>query len=121
MLGFNFGALSNRCRRRMALPDFDEPQLIELLQSQLAELKPSYHVRDAKYARIAARRVGRGRGSLGFANARAIATLVDVASERQTARVMAARRAAAGDASAAAAVDVFELTRRPARPERQRL
>ena len=48
MLGFNFGALSNRCRRSMALPDFDEPQLIELLQSQLSELKPSYHVRGAK-------------------------------------------------------------------------
>jgi len=63
----------------MTLADFDEPQLIELLHAQLAELKPSYHVRDAKYVRIAARRVGRARGSLGFANARAITTLVDVA------------------------------------------
>ena len=44
VLGFNFGALSHRCRRQMALPDFDEAQLIELLQSQLAELKPRYHV-----------------------------------------------------------------------------
>jgi len=68
-------------------------------------------VSDPKYVRIAARRLGRGRGDLGFGNARAVAALVEEASERQTARVMGARRAASAGAPPSAPVDVFEITR----------
>ena len=77
---------------RFALADFNDDELIELLQCQLQATKSSYHVCDDKYVRIAARRVGKGRGNLGFGNARAIQALVDVASERQSARVIAERR-----------------------------
>ena len=74
------------------MQDFDEAQLGALLSARLAQTKPRYHVSDPKYVRIAARRLARGRGDLGFGNARAVAALVEEASERQTARVMGARR-----------------------------
>ena len=48
-----------------------------------------------RYARAAARRLGKGRGNVGFANARAVESLVELAAERQTARVLAERRAGA--------------------------
>ena len=92
VLAFNNGAMASRFRRRYALPDFTDAELIELLQSQLRQTKPFYHVCDEKYIRIAARRVGKGRGNLGFGNARAIQTFLDVSSERQTARVVAERK-----------------------------
>ena len=47
-----------------------------LLDGTLARMKPSYHVCDDKYVRIAARRIGKGRGSLGFGNARAVQALL---------------------------------------------
>ena len=91
VLSFNNGALQSRFRRKYDLPDFTDEELIELLRGQLESTKARYHVVD-KYLRIAARRVGKGRGSLGFGNARAIQTLLDVASEKQTARVVAERK-----------------------------
>jgi SpoVK/Ycf46/Vps4 family AAA+-type ATPase len=104
ILGFNQGALSSRFRRRYALPDFSDEELIELLHAQLERAKPRYHVSDDKYVRIAARRLGKGRGALGFGNARAVEVALDVASERQTARVMAERKAGG-------APDIFEFAR----------
>ena len=61
--------LANRIRRRFELSDFTDPELIELLESELERTRPAYHVADDKHVRIAARRVGKGRGSLGFGNA----------------------------------------------------
>ena len=42
------------------------------LQAASCKLQASYRVSDDKYVRIAAARVGKGRGSLGFGNARAV-------------------------------------------------
>jgi len=104
ILGFNNGALSSRFRRRYELADFEDHELIEMLHGQLKATKPFYHVCDEKHIRIAARRVGKGRGSLGFGNARAIDGVIDLASERQTARVVAERRAGLSP-------DIFEFKR----------
>ena len=104
VVGFNHGALSSRFRRRYELADFEDGELIELMNGQLKAAKPFYHVCDEKHIRIAARRVGKGRGSLGFGNARAIQGVIDLASERQTARVVAERRAGLSP-------DVFEFQR----------
>jgi len=104
VLGFNNGALASRMRRRFALADFDDEELIALLERLLATAKPSYHVQDAKYVRLAARRVGKGRGSLGFGNARAVQALLDAAAERQTARIVAERRRGLS-------ADIFEFER----------
>ena len=92
LLGFNYGALSARFRRRYDLPDFGDAELIELMQSMLQEAKPKYHVADDKYVRIAARRVGKGRGAVGFGNAFAVKAVLERAYERQTARVVAERK-----------------------------
>ena len=91
-MNFNNGALASRLRRRFALPDFDDAELLQLLRSQL-RTRPNYHVRDDKYLRIATRRLGKGRGSLGFGNARAVQADLELAFERQTARVVAERKA----------------------------
>ena len=104
ILGFNTGMLANRIRRRFELSDFSDPELIELLESELERTRPAYHVADDKHVRIAARRVGKGRGSLGFGNARAVQNLLDAAVERQTARVVAERRAGLRP-------DIFEFQR----------
>ena len=57
ILGFNTGMLANRIRRRFELSDFSDPELIELLESELERTRPAYHVADDKHVRIAARRV----------------------------------------------------------------
>ena len=95
VLAFDGGGLSSRIRRRIALPDFTDGELIALLEHRLATNKPNYHVSADKYLRIAGRRLGKARGALGFTNARAVHALVDLAAERQTARVVAQRAAAA--------------------------
>ncbi len=104
LLPFNNGALASRLRRRFALPDFTDDELIELLEAQLARTRPAYRLSDGRYARAAARRLGKGRGSLGFANARAVEALLELAAERQTARVLAERREGAQP-------DIFRIER----------
>ena len=48
-------------------------RLLEMLESQLRSSKAAYHVADPKHVRIAARRVGRGRGAVGRGGERAVA------------------------------------------------
>ena len=98
------GGLASRFPRHFKLPDFNDEELVELLKREFQSTKPKYHVTDEKYLRIAARRVGKGRGSTGFGNARAIQALLDLSSERQTQRVVAARKVGNDP-------DIFEFTR----------
>ena len=114
LLAFNNGALSSRFRRRYSLADYTDDELIELLQRELTTTKPSFHVSDDKYVRIAARRLGKGRGDIGFGNARAVQSLLATASERQTARVVASRKA--GESP-----DIFEYQRIDLLGERSQL
>ena len=92
VLAFNSGALASRFRRRYALPDFSDGELKELLVRAMGRARASFTVADPKHLRIAARRLGKGRGAVGFGNARAVEALVDLSGERQTARVVWERR-----------------------------
>lgn len=82
--------LPSRFPKQFDFADFTDEELTRVLFSQLASLK-NYHVEDEKYVRIAARRLGRQRGTNGFGNARATRNLMELAKERQSARVLAAR------------------------------
>eukprot|EP00983_Pelagomonas_calceolata_P042452 1138506-Pelagomonas_calceolata.AAC.12 len=57
-----------------------------------AEEKPKFKLEDPKHARIAARRLGRQRGSVGFGNARAVRNLLEWAIKRQSARILHERQ-----------------------------
>jgi hypothetical protein len=98
------GGLASRFPRRIKLPDFSDSELVELLVREFKTTKPKYRVSDDKYFRIAGQRVGKGRGATGFGNARVVHALVDLSSERQTQRIVAARKA--GETP-----DIFEFTR----------
>ena len=58
LLPFNNGALGSRIRRRFALPDFSDDELINLLEMRLGLTKPSYRLSDSRYAppRVASER-----------------------------------------------------------------
>lgn len=54
--------------------------------------KISFSVSNPKWSRIAVRRLGRLRGSVGFGNARAVRTLFDLTRKRQSKRIVQLRR-----------------------------
>ena len=54
--------------------------------------KPTFKLEDPRYARIAARRLGRQRHLPGFGNARAVRNLLETAITRQSSRVLQERR-----------------------------
>lgn len=95
--------LPSRFPKHFEFADFTDEELARVLFSQLSSLK-NYRVEDDKYVRIAARRLGRQRGTSGFGNARATRNLVESAKERQSARVLAAREKGEH-------VDAYQLTR----------
>lgn len=64
-----------------------------------------FTVSDVKWVRVAARRLGRMRGTVGFGNARAVRILFEKARDRQARRISEQRRK--GDAN----VDIMQLTR----------
>lgn len=84
--------LRSRFRRDVAFEDFSDDELVEITRRRFDERFPKYAVADDKHLRIAARRLGKGRGTPGFGNARAAAQLLESASEKQSARVVAARK-----------------------------
>ena len=79
--------LSSRVRRTVDFPDFSDDELVEVSQRKFASRFGNYELADEKYLRIAARRLGKGRGAPGFGNARAVSHLIDNAWEKQTRRV----------------------------------
>lgn len=79
--------LPSRVRRTIDFPDFSDDELVEVARRKFDQRFGNYELADAKHLRIAARRLGKGRGAPGFGNARAIAHLIDNAWERQTRRV----------------------------------
>ena len=83
--------LRSRFRRDVAFEDFSDDELVEITRRRFDERFPKYAVADDKHLRIAARRLGKGRGTPGFGNARAAAQLLESASEKQSARVVASR------------------------------
>ncbi|KAJ1457712.1 P-loop containing nucleoside triphosphate hydrolase protein, partial [Pelagophyceae sp. CCMP2097] len=85
--------LPSRFRKRFEFADLSDDELAETLTAQLAAARCGA---DAKHVRIAARRLGRLRGTTGFGNARAVRNLVETARERQAARVVAERERGCG-------------------------
>jgi len=96
--------LSSRVRRTVDFPDFSDDELVEVSQRKFASRFGNYQLADEKYLRIAARRLGKGRGAPGFGNARAVSHLIDNAWEKQTRRI-SLERARGGDP------DPFFMTR----------
>lgn len=72
-------------------PDYSDAELLQLLQGVMAAEAVPFRVSDPKHLRIAARRLGRQRGSTGFGNARAVRNLYERAVQRQSARVVRER------------------------------
>jgi replication-associated recombination protein RarA len=65
---------------------------------------PAFTLSDAKWGRIAVRRLGKMRGKMGFGNARAVKNLFDTALRRQADRITRARERGEGP-------DIYELRR----------
>ena len=87
---------------RLLFDDFSDDELLALFMRKLrlqpapgqpAQNRSRLHCADAKYAMMAARRLGRQRGRPGFDNARAVEALVGAARLRQADRIRAEQRA----------------------------
>ncbi|KAL6759018.1 P-loop containing nucleoside triphosphate hydrolase protein, partial [Haematococcus lacustris] len=86
LLGYNEG-LPSRFSRCITFPDYSDKELLKILLDIIAEGKPQpFKLQDEKHARIAARRLGRQRGTVGFGNARAVRNFYEQAVARQSAR-----------------------------------
>ncbi|GFH06095.1 NFX1-type zinc finger-containing protein 1, partial [Haematococcus lacustris] len=86
LLGYNEG-LPSRFSRCITFPDYSDKELLKILLDIIAEGKPQpFELQDEKHARIAARRLGRQRGTVGFGNARAVRNFYEQAVARQSAR-----------------------------------
>jgi Cdc6-like AAA superfamily ATPase len=89
--------LPSRFPREIQFTDYEDDELLEIFNYGL---KKKYDQRMAVedgsyglYARIVARRLGRGRGKVGFGNARAVENALSVIASRQAKRVRKERRA----------------------------
>ncbi|GFH25752.1 NFX1-type zinc finger-containing protein 1 [Haematococcus lacustris] len=92
LLGYNEG-LPSRFSRCITFPDYSDKELTKILLDIIAEGKPQpFKLQDEKYARIAARRLGRQRGTVGFGNARAVRNFYEQAVARQSARCVEERQ-----------------------------
>lgn len=93
--GYNPG-LPSRFPHELKFDDFDDTELMQILQGRIEKTyNKQMKVDDGLgglYCRIAARRIGRGRGREGFANARAVENAMAKISERQSARLVQKRR-----------------------------
>ena len=64
--------LPSRFPTTFTFPDYSDAELLQLLRSTMSADKTGFRLQEAKHAEIAARRLGRLRGSTGFGNARAV-------------------------------------------------
>ncbi|TQN71839.1 Stage V sporulation protein K, partial [Colletotrichum shisoi] len=86
----------SRFPTEMKFDDFDDDELLRILQYQIQK---KYNGRmkweDDLYLRVVTRRLGRGRGKVGFGNARAVENILANVSKRQANRLRKERRAGA--------------------------
>jgi AAA+ superfamily predicted ATPase len=90
LLKFNEG-LPSRFPYKFEFPDFTEEELRKILTDTVEKDDQKFSVTDAKYLRIAARRLAKRRGTKGFGNARDVRNLWDNIKDQQSARVIAER------------------------------
>ncbi|KAJ5203268.1 hypothetical protein N7449_005347 [Penicillium cf. viridicatum] len=92
--------LPSRFPHELKFEDFDDTDLMQILIGCIEKTyKKQMKVEDnlgGLYCRIVARRVGRGRGREGFANARAVENAMSKISERQAARLSREKRQGGG-------------------------
>ncbi|KAJ5779630.1 ATPase AAA-type core [Penicillium paradoxum] len=90
--------LPSRFPHELKFADFDDSELMQILGACIERTyRKQMKVEDGLgglYCRIVARRIGRGRGREGFANARAVENTMTKISERQAARLSQERRQA---------------------------
>ncbi|KAJ5333870.1 uncharacterized protein N7506_007653 [Penicillium brevicompactum] len=88
--------LPSRFPHQLKFEDFDDTELMEIMKSGIERTyKKQMKVDDGLgglYCRVLARRIGRGRGREGFANARAVENAMSRVSERQSERLRQQRR-----------------------------
>uniref|UniRef100_A0A8H7N5S2 AAA+ ATPase domain-containing protein n=1 Tax=Bionectria ochroleuca TaxID=29856 RepID=A0A8H7N5S2_BIOOC len=88
--------LPSRFAITMKFEDYDDDELLRILKLKLHEkFKGTMILQDGTdglYARIIARRVGRGRGKPGFGNARAVENTLDKILKRQASRIRKEKR-----------------------------
>ncbi|CAG8942428.1 unnamed protein product [Penicillium salamii] len=88
--------LPSRFPHRLKFEDFDDTGLMEIMQGWIEKTYKKRMKVDGGlgglYCRILARRIGRGRGREGFANARAVENAMSRVSERQSERLHQQRR-----------------------------
>ena len=86
LIAYNEG-LPSRFPRVFNFTDYTDRELHVMLKDLLGRLQPRFTVVDDKILRIAARRLGAGRGMPGFGNARAVRNLLEQSLGRQAARL----------------------------------
>ncbi|CAG8220868.1 unnamed protein product [Penicillium olsonii] len=88
--------LPSRFPHQLKFEDFDDTELMEIMQSWIEKTYKKQMKVDGGlgglYCRIVARRIGRGRGREGFANARAVENAMSKVAERQSERLSQQRR-----------------------------
>ncbi|KAK7025285.1 P-loop containing nucleoside triphosphate hydrolase protein [Favolaschia claudopus] len=88
--------LRSRVPHQFTFADYSDPELLAMLEQLIWEkYSGNMKVEDGTnglYARIAVRRLGRGRGSPGFGNARALANMFATVTGRQATRLNRQRR-----------------------------
>ncbi|KAG2492324.1 hypothetical protein HYH03_009275 [Edaphochlamys debaryana] len=86
--------LPSRFVQEFTFPDYSDDELHTIFSDLIRGEKVSrFTLADPRHLRIAARRLGRGRGTPGFGNARAVRNAFEAAQRRQAARVLAERDA----------------------------
>eukprot|EP00198_Chlamydomonas_reinhardtii_P002822 XP_001692158.1 predicted protein [Chlamydomonas reinhardtii] len=101
LMAYNEG-LPSRFVQEFTFADYSDEELFTIFKD-LIDNDPSmpdpakrFKVADVKHLRIAARRLGRQRGTTGFGNARAVRNAYEQAQRRQSARVLKERGAGGG-------------------------
>ena len=88
--------LPSRFPRQIQFTDYEDDELLEIfnygLERKYGQRMAVEGGRRGLYARIVSRRLGRGRGMVGFGNARAVENALSVISSRQAKRVRKERR-----------------------------
>ncbi|KAF5840889.1 P-loop containing nucleoside triphosphate hydrolase protein [Dunaliella salina] len=90
LISYNEG-LPSRFPLVFTFADYSDDELYSMLEKQVE--KESFRLEDPKHARIACRRLGRQRGTIGFGNARAVRNLLEWAIKRQSERLVQERQA----------------------------
>jgi hypothetical protein len=98
--------LPSRFNSTFEFEDFTDTELTTVLLSGFKALQ-GYTLESEKHVRIAARRLGRQRGQVGFGNARAVRNFIEKVQELQSARLLRERRSSGASTKAGRELYLF--------------